>query len=136
MQHFTSSVVHVASSSSSSSSSSPTVTLYPPPNASSSNAALILRTPCLILRHPLPLSSSSLSAKPISRNTLVCTLRASPTQKHVYPDPSPQFAESVSVHLFCYEFCGTSKLVPFFFFFFILLCGGCCRRRRSSKLSS
>ncbi|KAL4392162.1 hypothetical protein AHAS_Ahas03G0317500 [Arachis hypogaea] len=74
----------VASSSSSSSSYSfPTTTLYPLP------AALILRTPCLILRHPLPLSPPSLSA----RTTLPRTLSASPTHNHAYPAPSPHFAQ-------------------------------------------
>ncbi|XP_061358710.1 protein PLASTID REDOX INSENSITIVE 2, chloroplastic-like [Gastrolobium bilobum] len=80
MSLFTSSLV-------SSFSSTPTVTLSP---ARTSNA-LILRTSFLILRHSLPWP---LSAKHTSRNTFSCTLRSSPTQKHVYPDPSPEFSES------------------------------------------
>ncbi|XLS87469.1 hypothetical protein HN51_037635 [Arachis hypogaea] len=78
-----SSFVASSSSSSSSSYSFPTTTLYPLP------AALILRTPCLILRHPLPLSPPSLSA----RYTLPRTLSASPTHNHAYPAPSPHFAQ-------------------------------------------
>lgn len=55
---------------------------------------LILCTPFLILRHYLQCqlsSSSSHFAKPISRTTLTCILGDS--QKHVYPDPIPEFAE-------------------------------------------
>ncbi|KAJ1379338.1 hypothetical protein SESBI_46970 [Sesbania bispinosa] len=77
---FTSSLIFVSSS-------TPTVTLSPV-NTFTSNA--------LILCHCFPQSSSSsLSTKPISKNTFfTCALRDSPTQNHVYPDPSPQFAES------------------------------------------
>ncbi|XP_027346649.1 protein PLASTID REDOX INSENSITIVE 2, chloroplastic-like isoform X2 [Abrus precatorius] len=76
---FTSSLVSVSSS-----------TLCP-------TKTLMLRAPCLIRRHfwPLPKSySSPLSTKPISRITLTCALANCPTNNHVYPHPSPQFAES------------------------------------------
>ncbi|KAK7362001.1 hypothetical protein VNO77_04098 [Canavalia gladiata] len=60
---------------------------------------LIVHTPFLVMRHfrplSLPLSSTpSLSTKPISRITFTCALTYSPTNQHVYPDPSPEFAES------------------------------------------
>ncbi|XP_045801972.1 protein PLASTID REDOX INSENSITIVE 2, chloroplastic-like [Trifolium pratense] len=94
---FTSSFLCTPSSSSSSSSSSsiPTVTLSPT-NSLSSNV-LNLRIPCFILRHyfqcPHSSASSSLFTKPISRTTLTCVLGHSLTNQHVYPDPSPEFAE-------------------------------------------
>ncbi|MED6123426.1 hypothetical protein PIB30_049087 [Stylosanthes scabra] len=83
MKLFTSSVASSSSSSSCHSFPSTITTLYPLP------APLILRTPCVILRHHLPLSPPSVSA----RNTLPPTLSASPTHNHLYPDPSPHFAQ-------------------------------------------
>ncbi|CAJ1940035.1 unnamed protein product [Sphenostylis stenocarpa] len=41
-----------------------------------------------------PSSSSCLSVKSISTNSFACNLTHSPTQKYVYPDPIPEFAES------------------------------------------
>ncbi|KAK7386905.1 hypothetical protein VNO78_27273 [Psophocarpus tetragonolobus] len=41
-----------------------------------------------------PCSPPCLFAKPVSRNPFTCALAYSPTHKHVYPDPIPQFAES------------------------------------------
>ncbi|KAI4328300.1 hypothetical protein L6164_020663 [Bauhinia variegata] len=39
-------------------------------------------------------ASSTTLLRPISRNAFTFTLRYSPTQKYVYPDPIPEFAES------------------------------------------
>ncbi|KAL0004120.1 hypothetical protein SO802_011681 [Lithocarpus litseifolius] len=66
-----------------------------PKPLSSTSKPLFLRTPCLILRlhSPTP-SSSTFSAKPISQISLTTSLRASPPQKYVYPDPIPEFAEA------------------------------------------
>jgi len=66
-----------------SSSSFPTVTL--------SSATKPLPSKTLILRHYLHCQLFSHFAKPISRTTLTCILGDS--QKHVYPDPVPEFAE-------------------------------------------
>ncbi|RDX89422.1 Protein PLASTID REDOX INSENSITIVE 2, partial [Mucuna pruriens] len=66
------------------------VTLYPA-KPFSSNALI----PRHCLPRPLPPSSPArLSTKPISRNSFTCALADSPTLKHVYPDPIPEFAES------------------------------------------
>jgi len=128
-----------------SSSSFPTVTLSSATKPLPSKT-LILRTSFLILRHYLrcQLSSSSSSfhfAKPISRTTLTCILGDS--QKHVYPDPIPEFAEfetqkfkvellqklSEDVHVFGDELdavvhvCAQVNIVFSFFFLRTKLCG-------------
>ncbi|KAK7317583.1 hypothetical protein RJT34_01945 [Clitoria ternatea] len=64
------------------SSSTPTITLSPS-NTFTSNPLI-----------PCHSSSLLLPAKPISTTTLTCSLTVSPTHIHVYPDPSPQFAQS------------------------------------------
>ncbi|KAG8383153.1 hypothetical protein BUALT_Bualt05G0155000 [Buddleja alternifolia] len=60
--------------------------LRPPtavPAINLNSGGIILRTPCLILRTP-PLL--------IAAKTFCTPPRAIATQKHVYPDPSPEFA--------------------------------------------
>ena len=67
---------------------------------------LFLCSPCLIPHLSSPLSSfSTLSLKPTSTNSLSSTLRAVPSQKYAYPDPIPQFAESVSMEVFDFYLC-------------------------------
>jgi len=84
---------------------------------------------------PRPLSPSSslcLSAQRIFTNSFTCALTHSPSQKYVYPDPIPQFAESVSTCILPCKFAHAETscylLIPLF--------GVCCRKARSSKLNS
>ncbi|KAI4314284.1 hypothetical protein L6164_027208 [Bauhinia variegata] len=71
----------------------PSVTLSPAKIPTSNT--LILLTPCrnLRLQWSLPASLTT-SLRPIPRNAFAFTLRSSLTQKYVYPDPIPEFAES------------------------------------------
>lgn len=91
----------------------------------------------LILHHSFsltmsPSSSFCLSVQPIFTNSFTCTLTHSPNQMYVYPDPIPEFAESVSTCIFPCKFAHAETscylLIPLF--------EVCCRRARSSKLNS
>nr|KJB61181.1 hypothetical protein B456_009G344500 [Gossypium raimondii] len=79
------------------SSSCSLVSIHPPstPAKIPTSTILILRNAGLILNPPPPPPSfSTLSSKPISVKPFLSALRASHSQKYVYHDPIPKFAEA------------------------------------------
>ncbi|KAA3453221.1 protein PLASTID REDOX INSENSITIVE 2 [Gossypium australe] len=79
------------------SSSCSLVSIHPPltPAKIPTSTILILQNAGLILnRPPPPPSFSTLSSKPISVKPFLSALRASHSQKYVYHDPIPKFAEA------------------------------------------
>nr|KJB61179.1 hypothetical protein B456_009G344500 [Gossypium raimondii] len=96
------------------SSSCSLVSIHPPstPAKIPTSTILILRNAGLILNPPPPPPSfSTLSSKPISVKPFLSALRASHSQKYVYHDPIPKFAEAIFNDFLHNEYGGPGTLL-------------------------